>query len=92
MELVNREKNYNQIFNATPLVGVINPLVSTSPSSRVKIKSPHDSRTNSLSLMDSLPSLTSTPTKLSQHREQHRTKTKLELIDLESKNTVCVHV
>lgn len=26
LELVNREKNYNQIFNATPCVGVLNPL------------------------------------------------------------------
>lgn len=28
LELVNREKNYNQIFNANPCVGVLNPLNS----------------------------------------------------------------
>ena len=26
LELVNREKNYNQVFNARPQVGVLNPL------------------------------------------------------------------
>lgn len=26
LELMNREKNYNQVFNANPCVGVINPL------------------------------------------------------------------
>lgn len=28
LELINREKNYNQIFNANPCVGVLNPLTS----------------------------------------------------------------
>lgn len=28
MELMNREKNYNQVFNANPLVGVLNPLAT----------------------------------------------------------------
>lgn len=30
LELMNREKNYNQVFNAHPFVGVLNPLSSTS--------------------------------------------------------------
>ena len=28
LEMINREKNYNQIFNANPSVGVLNPLAS----------------------------------------------------------------
>uniref|UniRef100_A0A8C9G2F6 Uncharacterized protein n=1 Tax=Pavo cristatus TaxID=9049 RepID=A0A8C9G2F6_PAVCR len=30
LELVNRETNYNKVFNASPNVGVINPLVKVS--------------------------------------------------------------
>ncbi len=29
MELVNRENNFNKMFNATPNIGVINPLNAT---------------------------------------------------------------
>ena len=35
LELVNREKNYNKIFNATPCVGVLDPLRHT------KVRPPH---------------------------------------------------
>lgn len=35
LELVNREKNYNQIFSASPCVGVLDPLKHT------KVRPPH---------------------------------------------------
>ena len=61
MELMNREKNYNKLFNANPLVGVLDPLCSkkkalvgvTSSSSR------HSSAPSlySSSAVESLPAL-----------------------------------
>ena len=30
MELVNRETNFNKVFNASPNVGVMNPLIKVS--------------------------------------------------------------
>ena len=34
LELVNRETNFNKVFNANPNVGVINPLIKVSPASQ----------------------------------------------------------
>ncbi len=57
MELVNREKNYNQVFNANPQIGVLDPLKgkkkSTAPSSATRHTHassliPSQSGTNSL--------------------------------------------
>lgn len=31
LELVNRETNFNKVFNASPNVGVINPLIKVRP-------------------------------------------------------------
>lgn len=31
LELVNRETNFNKVFNASPNVGVINPLIKVGP-------------------------------------------------------------
>lgn len=58
MELINREKNYNKLFNATPLIGVIDPL-------HVKKQQRHGSNSSStysstpslISVEDSLPSM-----------------------------------
>uniref|UniRef100_A0A8C6UR94 Family with sequence similarity 184 member A n=1 Tax=Neogobius melanostomus TaxID=47308 RepID=A0A8C6UR94_9GOBI len=35
LELVNRETNFNKVFNASPNVGVINPLIKVGPTSAV---------------------------------------------------------
>ena len=56
MELVNREKNYNKIFNATPLIGVFDPLhVKKHVSSSVA--SGQSSTASIISIEDSLPQL-----------------------------------
>uniref|UniRef100_A0A8C6WWB5 Family with sequence similarity 184 member A n=2 Tax=Neogobius melanostomus TaxID=47308 RepID=A0A8C6WWB5_9GOBI len=37
LELVNRETNFNKVFNASPNVGVINPLIKVGPTSAVML-------------------------------------------------------
>lgn len=62
MELVNREKNYNKIFNTSPLVGVINPLQGGQGSQQKKLKEAtsisQSSICSSSLVTESLPSLT----------------------------------
>jgi hypothetical protein len=61
MELINREKNYNKLFNATPLTGILDPL-------QIKKKSTispsqHSSTQSLISVEDSLLHLTPPKTK-----------------------------
>ena len=62
MELVNREKNYNKLFNANPLVGVIDPLCAKKKGGSVP-SSPASSRHSSAptlqlpTAVESLPAL-----------------------------------
>ena len=59
MELVNREKNYNKIFNTSPRIGVINPLQGGQQKKSKEVTSISQSSIGSSSLVtESLPSLT----------------------------------
>lgn len=74
MELVNREKNYNKIFNASPLVGVMNPLqmhqggqVDRQKKSKEAVSNSQSSIGSNSLITESLPTLTRSTSRLSLH-------------------------